>query len=206
MISPGEFISLFEEKGLIHKLDRYVWNEAAHQVKEWKEKYNVTVPVSVNVSRVDVFNPLLGDILDGIIKDSGINHEDLLLEITESAYTDNSQQIIDTVTALRDRGFKIEMDDFGSGYSSLNMLTSLPIDALKLDMKFIRNICVNEKDSALVEIMIRISDLLDVPIIAEGVETKEQADLLKGIGCEIIQGYYFSKPVPGEEFEKFIEA
>ena len=206
MISPGEFISLFEEKGLIHKLDRYVWNEAAHQVKEWKEKYNVTVPVSVNVSRVDVFNPLLGDILDGIIKDSGINHEDLLLEITESAYTDNSQQIIDTVTALRDRGFKIEMDDFGSGYSSLNMLTSLPIDALKLDMKFIRNICVNEKDSALVEIMIRISDLLEVPIIAEGVETNEQADLLKGIGCEIIQGYYFSKPVPGEEFEKFIEA
>ena len=205
MISPGEFISLFEEKGLIHKLDRYVWNEAASQVKQWKDKFGVTVPVSVNVSRVDVFNPLLGEILDGIVKDNSIGHEDLLLEITESAYTDSSQQIIDTVEALRRRGFKIEMDDFGSGYSSLNMLTSLPIDALKLDMKFIRNICVNKKDCALVEIMIKIADLLEVPIIAEGVETKEQADLLKSIGCEIIQGYYFSKPVPSDEFEKFIK-
>ena len=205
MISPGEFISLFEEKGLIHKLDRYVWNEAASQIKKWKDEFGVTVPVSVNVSRVDVFDPLLGDILDGIVKNNGIAHDELLLEITESAYTDSSQQIIETAKALRGRGFKIEMDDFGSGYSSLNMLTSLPIDALKLDMKFIRNICENKKDCALVEIMIRIADLLEVPIIAEGVETKEQAELLKSIGCEIIQGYYFSKPVPSDEFEKFIK-
>ncbi len=205
MISPGEFISLFEEKGLIHKLDRYVWNEAASQIKKWKDRYGVTIPVSVNVSRVDVFDPLLGEMLDGIVKANGIMHDDLLLEITESAYTDSSQQIIETVEALRSRGFKIEMDDFGSGYSSLNMLTSLPIDALKLDMKFIRNICVNKKDCALVEIMIKIADLLEVPIIAEGVETREQAELLKRIGCEIIQGYYFSKPVPSDEFERFIE-
>ncbi len=205
MISPGEFISLFEEKGLIHKLDRYVWNEAASQIRKWRDKYGVTIPVSVNVSRVDVFDPLLGDMLDRIIKDNGISHEDLLLEITESAYTDSSQQIIETVSALRGRGFRVEMDDFGSGYSSLNMLTSLPIDALKLDMKFIRNICVNKKDCALVEIMIKIADLLEVPIIAEGVETKEQVELLKSIGCEIIQGYYFSKPVPSDEFESFIK-
>ena len=94
------------------------------------------------------------------------------------------------------------MDDFGSGYSSLNMLTSLPIDALKLDMKFIRNICENKKDSRLVEIMIQIARLLEVPVIAEGVETKEQMELLKSIGCDIIQGYYFSKPLPPEEFCK----
>ena len=204
MISPGEFISLFEDKGLIHKLDRYVWNEAASQIKKWKDKYGVSVPVSVNVSRVDVFDPLLGDMIKKIVDENGIESKDLLLEITESAYTDNSQQIIDTVKLLRNRGFKIEMDDFGSGYSSLNMLTSLPIDALKLDMKFIHNICVNKKDCGLVEIMIKISDLLEVPLIAEGVETKEQMELLKSIGCEIIQGYYFSKPVPPEEFEKFI--
>ena len=205
MVSPGEFISLFEEKGLIHKLDRYVWNEAAARIKEWKDKFGVTVPVSVNVSRVDVFDPLLGETLEGIVKNNGIRPVDLLLEITESAYTDNSQQVIDAVKALRDRGFKVEMDDFGSGYSSLNMLTSLPIDALKLDMKFIRHICENKKDFALVEIMIKIADLLEVPIIAEGVETGEQMEMLKSIGCEIIQGYYFSKPVPPEEFEKFIE-
>ncbi len=204
MISPGEFISLFEDKGLINKLDRFVWNEAASQIKKWKDKYGVAVPVSVNVSRVDVFDPLLGDMINEIVTKNGINSQDLLLEITESAYTDNSQQIIDTVTALRNRGFKIEMDDFGSGYSSLNMLTSLPIDALKLDMKFIRNICENKKDFSLVEIMIKIADLLEVPIIAEGVETKKQMELLKSIGCEIIQGYYFSKPVPPEDFEKFI--
>ena len=204
MISPGEFISLFEEKGLIHKLDRYVWNEAAAQIRQWKERFGVSVPVSVNVSRVDIFDPLLGDILDGIVKDHGIGHNELLLEITESAYTDSSQQIIDVAEALRARGFKIEMDDFGSGYSCLNMLTSLPIDALKMDMVFVRRICEDDKKRDLVKIIIMLADLLEVPLIAEGVETKEQADLLKSIGCEIIQGYYFSKPVPSDEFEKFL--
>ena len=116
--------------------------------------------------------------------------------------TPEAVKIIDTVKGLRNNGFKIEMDDFGSGYSSLNMLTSLPIDALKLDMKFIRNICENKKDSRLVEIMIQIARLLEVPVIAEGVETKEQMELLKSIGCDIIQGYYFSKPLPPEEFCK----
>lgn len=206
MVSPGEFISLFEDNGLIHRLDRYVWNEAAGQIRRWKEKYGFTLPVSVNVSRVDIFEPMLGDILSGIAGNNGLSSEDLLLEITESAYTDNAQQIIDTVAALRDRGFKIEMDDFGCGYSSLNMLTSLPIDALKLDMKFIRNIAENQKDYRLVEIMIEIARLLEVPVIAEGVETKEQMELLKAAGCDIIQGYYFSKPLPADEFYKLIEA
>lgn len=160
----------------------------------------------MNVSRVDVFNPQLCDILTDIANNNGLSVEKLLLEITESAYTDNAQQIIDTVAALREKGFKIEMDDFGCGYSSLNMLTSLPIDALKLDMKFIRNICTNPKDYRLVGIMIDIARLLEVPVIAEGVETKEQMELLKAVGCDIIQGYYFSKPLPPEDFDKLIEA
>ena len=204
MVSPGEFISLFEDNGLIQKLDHYVWNEAAAQIKRWKDTLGVTIPVSVNVSRVDVFDPMLESILDKILENNGITSSELLLEITESAYTDNSQQIIDTVKGLRDKGFCIEMDDFGSGYSSLNMLTSLPIDALKLDMKFIRNICTDKKACRLVEIMIEIARLLEVPVIAEGVETKEQMMLLKELGCDIIQGYYFSKPLPPEEFEKLI--
>ena len=151
-----------------------------------------------------MFDPMLESILDKILENNGITSSELLLEITESAYTDNSQQIIDTVKGLRDKGFCIEMDDFGSGYSSLNMLTSLPIDALKLDMKFIRNICTDKKACRLVEIMIEIARLLEVPVIAEGVETKEQMMLLKELGCDIIQGYYFSKPLPPEEFEKLI--
>ncbi|MCR5816419.1 MAG: EAL domain-containing protein [Ruminococcus sp.] len=136
---------------------------------------------------------------------NGLAPENLLLEITESAYTDDSQQIVDTVSLLRDRGFKIEMDDFGCGYSSLNMLTSLPIDALKLDMKFIRTITSNKKDYELVRIMTEIARLIEVPVIAEGVETKEQMELLMAIDCDVIQGYYFSKPVPAEDFEKLIE-
>ncbi|SEL59054.1 diguanylate cyclase (GGDEF) domain-containing protein [Ruminococcus sp. YRD2003] len=204
MVSPGEFISLFESNGLIQLLDRYVWNEAASQIRKWRDSFGVDLPVSVNVSRVDIFDPQLGDTLFNIAESNGLTTDKLLLEITESAYTDNSQQIIDTVSSLRERGFRIEMDDFGCGYSSLNMLTSLPIDALKLDMNFIRNICTNQKDHRLVAIMIEIARLLEVPVIAEGVETEEQMLLLRELGCDIIQGYYFSKPLPSEEFDKLL--
>ncbi|WP_295085180.1 EAL domain-containing response regulator [Ruminococcus sp.] len=205
VIPPGEFITLFEDNGLIRKLDKYVWNEAADQIKRWKEE-GLNIPVSVNVSRVDVFNPLLVEILNDIIKRNGIDNNSLLLEITESAYSDNSQQIINNVTLLRENGFKIEMDDFGSGYSSLNMLCSLPIDALKLDMEFIKNICDNKKEYRLVGIMIDIARLLDVPVIAEGVETKEQFELLEDLGCDIIQGYYFSKPIPADDLTVLAKA
>ncbi|MBR3446949.1 MAG: EAL domain-containing protein [Oscillospiraceae bacterium] len=205
VIKPGEFISLFEDNGLIQKLDRYVWNVAAEHIRKWENDYGVCIPVSVNVSRVDAFNPLLGEILNEITGKNGLENGKLLLEITESAYTDNSQQIIDTVIGLRKQGYKIEMDDFGSGYSSLNMLTKLPIDALKLDMNFIRNICSNQKDRRLVGIMIEIARMLEVPAIAEGVETKEQMELLKELGCDIIQGYYLSRPLSEEDFEVLLK-
>ena len=206
LISPAEFVSLFEENGLIQKLDRYVWNIAAEQIRTWKTELHVDLPVSVNASRVDAFNPMLCEILNEITEKNGLETGKLLLEITESAYTDNSQQIIDTVNVLREQGYKIEMDDFGSGYSSLNMLTTLPIDALKLDMKFIRNICTNQKDRRLVGIMIEIARLLEVPAIAEGVETKEQMELLKELGCDIIQGYFFSKPLCAEDLRELLKA
>jgi len=204
LISPAEFITLFEDNGLIRQLDRYVWNEAASQIKQWKNEFGFNIPVSVNVSRVDAFNPKLVETLSDITKTNDIHNEDRLLEITESAYSDNAQQIINTVAILREKGFKIAMDDFGSGYSSLNMLCSLPIDALKLDMKFVKNICDNQKDYRLVGIMTDIARLLEVPVIVEGVETKEQYDLLKELGCDIIQGYYFSKPLPANEINELI--
>ena len=127
-----------------------------------------------------------------------------MLEITESAYSNNAQGLIETVNHLREDGFRIEMDDFGSGYSSLNMLTTIPIDVLKMDMKFIRNMQKDEKSKKLVELVIDIARFLDVPVVAEGVETEEQLQALKEMGCDIIQGYYFSKPVPPEEFGAFI--
>ncbi len=205
LVGPGAFVPLFEENGLVKKLDHYVWREAAAQIKRWKDKFGVTIPVSVNVSRIDISDPNFEQEITDIVAENGLEPSEYLLEITESAYTDNSEQIVETVKRLRDKGFRVEMDDFGSGYSSLNMLASLPIDALKLDMAFIRKICDDEKDLRMVQLMIDIADFMKIPVIAEGVETKEQYDLLKKAGCDIIQGYYFSKPVPPEEFEKFIE-
>lgn len=205
MVSPGAFIPLFEENGLIQKLDHYVWREAAAQVSKWKEQYGVSIPVSVNISRVDMYNPNLGREISELVKEFELSASDYLLEITESAYTDNADQIVRIVEELRSKGFQIEMDDFGSGYSSLNTLTTLPIDALKLDMKFIRNIAKSDKDLRMVELMMEIADFLAVPVIAEGVEDEEQYRLLREAGCDIIQGYYFSRPVPPEEFGKFIE-
>ncbi len=204
-VSPGAFIPVFEANGLVQRLDLYVWRETARQISRWRDKFGITVPCSVNVSRIDIYNPNLEKDLLQITEEAGLLPEDLHLEVTESAYTDNSRQITAVVENLRCRGFHIEMDDFGSGYSSLNMLTELPMDALKLDMKFIRNMTLSRENLKIVELMIDIAKFLDVDVVAEGVETAEQLDLLKAAGCDIIQGYYFSKPVPPEEFEAFIK-
>ena len=133
-----------------------------------------------------------------------LTSDEFRLEITESAYTQDSNQIIDVVNLLREIGFRIEMDDFGTGYSSLNMISSLPIDVLKLDMQFIRDAFRDGKDTRLIEVIIDIADYLNVPVIAEGVETEEQLLALKAMGCDMVQGYYFSKPVPADEFERFM--
>ena len=204
MVSPGIFIPLFEKNGLIQELDEYIWNEAAAQVRDWKERLGISVPVSVNVSRIDMYDPSFVEKMDGIIRQNGLAYSDLVLEITESAYTENADQIIEKVTSLRSLGFRIEMDDFGSGYSSLNMISSLPIDALKLDMMFIRNAFKERKDTRLLEVVIQLAESLGVPTIAEGVETAEQVMTLKAMGCDIVQGYYFSRPLPASEFERFI--
>ena len=203
MISPGDFIPLFEDNGLIRELDFYVWKEAAAQIREWKETLGRSIPVSVNVSRVDLFDLELPETLEGIVKDAGLEPGDLLLEITESAYTENPE-IVNVIKSLRDRGFPIEMDDFGTGYSSLNMITTLPIDALKLDMQFIRTAFRGNKDTRLLEAVIGLAKSLELPTIAEGVETEEQMLTLKTMGCDFVQGYYFSRPLPAAEFEAYV--
>ena len=204
MISPGDFIPLFESNGLIQKLDHYVWAEAASQIRKWKDEFGYTLPVSVNVSRVDIYNPDLEKRLLEILDDNDLSTSELMLEITESAYADDAKGLTDVVNSLRDKGFKIEMDDFGTGYSSLNMITGIPIDVLKIDMKFIRNMNKDEKSLKLVELVMDIARFLNVPAVAEGVEEASQVEKLKEMGCELIQGYYFSKPVPAEEFNRFI--
>ena len=205
MISPGTFIPLFEANGMVQKLDNFVWAEAAAQVKAWKQRYGIVVPVSVNVSRVDMFDADLVATFERLLKENDLAPEELLLEITESAYTDDAEYIISTVNALRALGMKVEMDDFGTGYSSLGMISHLPIDALKLDMMFVRNAFDGQGDVRMLELIIDIADYLGVPVIAEGVETREQVNALKTMGCDIVQGFYFSKPIPPEAFGAFVE-
>ena len=203
-VRPDLFIPLFEENGLVTKLDRYVWEEAARQIAAWKKELGVTIPVSVNVSRVDIAAPDMTDFITKIVKENGLSASEYMLEITESAYTADSKHIIEVVKNLRSLGHKVEMDDFGSGYSSLNMLTSMPIDVLKMDKAFIRNIQPGNKEMKLVELVLDIAKNLGVLVVAEGVETEDELKLLKEAGCDIIQGYYFSKPIPPEEMSRFV--
>ncbi len=205
MISPAEFIPIFEANGMVRRLDRFVWREAARQIAEWKKEFDLTIPVSVNVSRIDLMEPNFIDEIISIMKEAGITAGEYLLEVTESAYTEDSDRIIDVVKKLRSLGLKIEMDDFGTGYSSLNMLSSLPIDVLKLDRGFIMNIHQSEKDLKMVELIMDIAKYLDLKVVAEGVENEEQYRLLKETGVHLVQGFYFSRPVPGPEMEKFIK-
>ncbi len=202
MIMPSDFIPLFERSGQISELDRFVWEQAAKQVSVWKEKYGTVLPMSVNLSRVDVFDPHLQETLDALIAGYGLDRKDLKLEITESAYTENAEHMIEVIRRLRESGYEIEMDDFGSGYSSLNMLSSMPIDVLKMDKEFIRNMEHDEKDILLVELILDIARSLKVPVIAEGVETEGQLKLLREMGCALVQGFYFSKPLATGEFEE----
>ena len=204
MINPGDFIPLFEGNGLVQKLDRFVWEKAGAQIADWKKKFGITIPVSVNVSRIDIYDPQLEENLFGILERNNLTTKEMLLEITESAYSDNAARLIEVINNLREEGFRIEMDDFGSGYSSLNMLTTIPIDVLKMDMKFVKNMLKDEKSLKLCELVMDISRFLEVPVVAEGVEEQAQLDKLKAMGCELIQGYYFSKPLPAEEFEELI--
>ena len=205
MVSPGVFIPLFENNGLIRDLDNYVWREAAAQIRQWKERLGRWVPVSVNVSRIDMMDPDLTENLRNLVVENGLDYKDLHLEITESAYTQNAAEIIRVVSGLRELGFQIEMDDFGSGYSSLNMISTLPIDALKLDMMFIRTAFSENGNPRMLSISMDIARVLSVPMIAEGVETEEQLKTLRAMGCDVVQGYYFSRPVPPEEFESFLQ-
>ena len=204
-IRPDEFVPLFEGNGVIGTVDHFVWDETAKQVRAWRDKYGVTIPVSINLSRSEVFDPDLKDRMRRLIEDNGLTYDDIKIELTESAYTENVDQVLAQVKGLQDMGFAIEMDDFGSGYSSLNMLSDMPIDVLKMDMKFVRNLEHSATDRRLVKLVLDIAKYLNVKIVAEGVETETQMQFMKKNGCDLVQGYYFSRPIPPEEFEKLIE-
>ena len=201
MISPGKFIPVFERNGFIVRLDRFVWEEACRFLRAQKDRGDKVVPVSVNVSRLNFYNPDLIEFLMQLVKKYELETWMLKLEVTESAYTDNPHQLMMVVRELRLHGFPVLMDDFGSGYSSLNMLKDLPVDVLKIDMGFVREIERSGRASAIIRSIVSMAQDLDMGIVMEGVETKPQVDFLGSIGCEEIQGYYFSRPLPEKEFD-----
>lgn len=199
--SPGEFIPLFEKNGFITKLDQFVWDSACAVLRNWDDKGYPPISISVNVSRADIYHADLAEILIQIIQKYRLPPSRLHLEITESAYTENPDQIVDTVSRLRDLGFVIEMDDFGSGYSSLNMLNRMPLDILKLDMKFIQSETAKPVNQGILRFIMGLARWMNLGVVAEGVETLEQLERLREIGCDYVQGYYFAKPLPQPEFE-----
>lgn len=202
MISPGIFIPLFESNGLIQKLDFWIWKRAIQYISDWKKEYGKDISLSINISRVDLYNPALISYLEDNMEKYGVSKDNLYLEITESAYTEETNQLMSVVEKLREDGFKIEMDDFGTGYSSLAMLAQVPVDVIKMDMQFVRGMKSDEKRETMIRLVMDIAKYLGIHTIAEGVEDKDTVDFLKSVGCNTIQGFYFSKPLPEEEFVK----
>ena len=198
---PGEFIPLFEKNGFITKLDMYILEQVCKDIKYWKEKKYPIVPVSVNVSRRDFLEAGCIDKQIQIIDSYGTEHAYVHMEVTESLYSENTEIIINQLKKVQELGFMIEMDDFGSGYSSLGLLSTFPLNILKLDITFVRNFRQNE---IVIENIIKMAHKLGLLTVAEGAETDEQVATLKTLGCDFIQGFYYSKPLPIDEYEKYI--
>ena len=202
MISPGEFIPAFEQNGFILKLDYVMWEQVCKLLSHWLKEGKRPKPISVNISRMDVYNPELVSQIIELVDRYQVPPELFQLELTESAYAENQELIIRTMGRLQEHGFTILMDDFGSGYSSLNVLKDLPIDILKIDLKFLEKSSDPGKARFILDSIIRMSRGMSVPVIAEGVEDERQARFLRSIGCEYAQGYFFARPMPVAEFEK----
>lgn len=203
LISPGMFIPVFERNGFIKRLDIYMWEETAKWLSRRKKAGERILPVSVNVSRMDILGMDVFETFHEIVEKYGISPEMLEIEVTESAYTNSPERIITTIEQLMHYGFTVLMDDFGSGYSSLNILKDINIDILKLDMRFLDN--ADKKSRDILVSVVHMAKWLGLKIIAEGVETKEQADFLLGIGCVYAQGYYYYHPMPLKDIEKLFD-
>lgn len=203
--SPAQFIPVFEKSGFITNLDQFVWDQTCAALRDWDDRGYPAINVSVNVSRADIYNADLTNILMNILGKYNLKPERLHLEITESAYTEDPKQIIDTVGSLRKLGFVIEMDDFGSGYSSLNMLNQMSLDILKLDMKFIQSETSKSVNKGILHFIMDLARWMNLTVVAEGVETEEQLKRLKDAGCDYAQGYYYAKPIPRAEFEELLK-
>ena len=204
VVSPGVFIPIFEKNGFIKKLDRFMWESAFRQICKWTEEGLTPVPISVNISRMSLVDDEIVGVISDLQEKYGIDQKLLHFEITESAYSKDQDALIRRIGKIRELGFLIAMDDFGSGYSSLNTLKDIPIDILKLDMGFLRGNSNREKGGSIIGSVIRMAHSLGLWTIAEGVETLDQADFLKSVGCDVIQGYLYARPMPVPKYEELM--
>ncbi|MCM1056761.1 MAG: EAL domain-containing protein [Firmicutes bacterium] len=201
MVSPGLFIPTLEKAGLIHKLDLYMWESAAKKLEEWKKKGMEKYSISVNISTKDFYYLDICDTFRSLAEKYDYDVKKLKLEITESALMENIQENMKTLDGLHALGYEIEIDDFGSGYSSLGMLKDIHADILKIDMIFLQETENVKRSTTILKNIITMSKELGMPVITEGVETKEQVDFLMQVGCDMFQGFYFAKPMQVEQFE-----
>jgi predicted signal transduction protein with EAL and GGDEF domain len=204
LLLPNTFIPVFEKNGLITKLDKYVWDKTAQYLRKRIDDGKNPVPISVNVSRVDIYNPDLVKDLAAIVRKYDIPPKLLELELTESAFTANQTETCTKLKQLRDRGFYVEMDDFGSGYSSLSALRNIEMDAIKLDIHFLPPDSSDKRGMSILSTVVDLAKHLRLDIIAEGVETEKQADYLASIGCRIAQGFFYSRPIDTNAFDLLI--
>jgi diguanylate cyclase (GGDEF)-like protein len=202
IISPGYFIPVFEKNGFITELDFYMLRKVCAVIKNWLDKSCTPLPISVNISRLHFANPHLAEIISDIVDEYEVPHQLIELELTESAFLQNKETLINTVILLRQYGFLVSMDDFGAGYSSLNSLKDLPLDVVKLDGELFKLTSEVERGLTVIRNTITMAKDLHMKVVAECIETREQVEYLCEVGCDIIQGYYFAKPMPVDQFEQ----
>ena len=204
-VAPGEFIPFLENNGMITSLDTYIWDAVCQTLSYWKHDHLYVVPISINVSVTDIETINVPEYLQDLITKYDLSPEMLLVEITETAFSENNIIVRETIDQLHQHGFCVLMDDFGSGYSSLNMLKDTNVDILKLDMKFIEMNPENrQKGIQIIDSVVNMAHKLELPIIAEGVETPEQIEMLHSMNCVYAQGYFFFKPMPVADAEDLL--
>ncbi len=205
LIPPGIFVPMFEDNGFITILDRYVWNEVCRMLKRRLEQGLRVAPVSINVSRVEFYKANLCEEIRDIVASYEVPASLIKIEITETAYAENPKQMQEAVNKFHEYGFIVLMDDFGSGYSSLSTLKDVPVDVLKVDMKFLHGFETSHKSAIILEAIIRMAKWMNLKVVAEGVEDKKEWDYLKSVECDMLQGYYFYRPMPEEAFGELLD-
>ncbi|MBQ6504145.1 MAG: EAL domain-containing protein [Flexilinea sp.] len=203
LLSPGSFIPVFERNGMIAEVDRYMWRSACEILSRWKKAGRDDLFISVNISPKDFYFMDVAAEVESVVNEYGIDPGRLRVEITETAMMDDIDNRVQILNDLQRHGFMVEMDDFGSGYSSLNMLKDMPVEVIKLDMVFLKKSHNEVKARKILNHIVKLSEDLGVTSLTEGVETVDQYEMLVGMGCKLFQGYYFAKPMPVEEFEIF---